>query len=311
MGRPSLLIHEENSPRRGRARGALTASLAAGATVLLAGCSADARDTLQRGWLPSTKDTTDQTGRIMELWNGSWIAAWAVGFFVWGLILWVVVAYRRRRGETGLPAQVRYHIPLEICYTIVPLMMVGVLFFFTARDQAAIASVEAEPAHTVNAVGKQWSWDFNYVDEDVYETGVQAQLTGEEGVEEELPTLYLPVGERVRFVLTSRDVNHSFWIPAFLQKLDVIPGVQNQFQVVPQKIGDYRGKCAELCGEYHASMLFNVRVVSRADYEAYLQTLRDRGQTGQLGAELGRSDNADQDGAKTPGENSLEGGNVP
>jgi cytochrome c oxidase subunit 2 len=267
--------------------------VAAAAAVSLSGCS----EQVKKGFLPSDEGVTNQTGRIMSLWNGSWIAALAVGVLVWGLILWCIVAYRRRRDEVGVPAQVRYHIPLEILYTAVPLMMVTVLFFYTARDQAAIASVEETPDVTINVVGKQWSWDFNYVDEDVYESGVQAELTGEPGVQETVPTLYLPVGERVEFIVTARDVIHSFWIPAFLYKMDMIPGVQNKFQITPQREGTYTGKCAELCGEFHSEMLFSVKVVSRAEYDAYIQELRDRGQTGSLDTNLGRSETNEGEGA--------------
>ena len=89
----------------------------------------------------------------------------------------------------------------------------------------------------INVVGKQWSWDFNYVDEQVHETGAQAILTGEPGAEETIPTLYLPVGERVQFYLTARDVIHSFWVPQFLQKMDMIPGRVNTFQVTPTQEG--------------------------------------------------------------------------
>jgi len=278
VGRPPLRSHEHWIRRA-----ALLTGVAAGA-VILSGCT----DQVERGWMPSDRGTTNQTDRIIDLWNGSWVAALAVGVLVWGLTLWCVVAYRRRRGETGLPVQVRYHLPLEILYTLVPLMMVGVLFFYTARDQSAIAATDEKPDLTINVVGKQWSWDFNYVDDDVYDTGIQAKLDGTPSPETEVPTLYLPVNKRIEFKLASRDVIHSFWIPAFLYKLDVIPGVQNKFQVVPQKIGDFKGKCAELCGEYHSEMLFNVKVVSEADYEAHVADLRSRGQTGQLGSDLDR-----------------------
>ncbi|WP_431308263.1 hypothetical protein [Demequina litorisediminis] len=74
---------------------------------------------------------------------------------------------------------------------------------------------------------------------------MQAQLTGEEGVEETLPTLYLPVNETVHFYLDSRDVIHSFWIPAFLYKEDTVPGRTNEWQVTPTQTGTYQGKCAE------------------------------------------------------------------
>ncbi len=212
-----------------------------------------------------------------------------MGVLVWGLILWCIVAYRRRRDDTGLPVQIRYHLPLEILYTVVPLIMVAVLFYFTARDQSAIADTSAKPDVTINVVGKQWSWDFNYLDADVYDTGVQGLLNGKRGVESQLPTLYLPVGKRVEFELTARDVIHSFWIPAFLYKMDVIPGVNNHFQVIPQREGTFKGKCAELCGEYHSDMLFNVKVVSQAEYDQHMADLKARGQTGQLPNDIGRT----------------------
>ncbi|MEJ2578927.1 MAG: hypothetical protein P8Z68_07485, partial [Kineosporiaceae bacterium] len=91
--------------------------LAGALPLALSACSESAA----RGWEPSTRDTTNQTGRIIDMWVGSWIAALAVGVFVWGLIIWAVLVYRRRRGETGYPAQVRYNVPIEIVYTVVPL----------------------------------------------------------------------------------------------------------------------------------------------------------------------------------------------
>jgi cytochrome c oxidase subunit 2 len=254
------------------------------AVLLLSGCN----ETVRTGWEPSTRDTTNMTGRIMDLWVGSWIAALSVGVLVWGLIFWCVIAYRRRRDDTGYPAQIRYHIPIEILYTVVPLMMVGVLFYYNARDESAIADTSATPDVTIGVVGKQWSWDFNYLDSGVYDSGVQATLTGQPGAEKTLPTLYLPVGKRVEFQITSRDVMHSFWVPAFLYKLDAIPGVQNKFQIVPGRTGDYKGKCSELCGEFHSEMLFNVKVVSQAEYDKHMQDLKNAGQTGQLDPNLGR-----------------------
>lgn len=274
-----------SSISRPRALGkALAGALALGLTSLVAGCSTG----IENGALPSTPEITNQTGRIITLWNGSWIAALTVGVITWGLILWAVVVYRKRKGDSKLPVQTRANIPLELMYTIVPLLMIGVLFKYTAEDISAIKDTSETPDIHINVVGKQWSWDFNYVDDDVYDPGVQASLTGEEGVEETLPTLYLPVDERVEFTLDSRDVIHSFWVPAFLFKMDVIPGRTNVFQVIPEREGLYQGKCAELCGEYHSDMLFNVAVVSREEYEAHMDLLRERGQTGELGSGLDR-----------------------
>ncbi|GEA89138.1 aa3-type cytochrome oxidase subunit II [Cellulomonas cellasea] len=283
-------MHSQN-PRRHQRPAVRWATLVAVVSIALAGCSAE----VQRGWLPgsSEAEVTDHTGRITNLWVGSWIAALIVGVITWGLMLWCITVYRKRKNDNTLPVQLRYHVPLEVMYVILPLIMVGVLFYYTARDMSAITDVSEEPDLTVHVIGKQWSWDFNYVDDQVYDTGQQAQDIGEPGVLAEQPTLYLPVDETVRFELDSRDVNHSFWIPVFLYKLDVIPGFTNEFQVTPQEVGEYTGKCAELCGEYHASMLFNVKVVERDEYDAHIEDLRERGQTGELGLEYSRVQDLD------------------
>jgi cytochrome c oxidase subunit 2 len=267
-------------------RRALVGVLVVAATLVLSGCS----DTLWRGFLPgdSANEVTDQTGRIATLWRGSWVAALLVGLLTWGLILWCVAVYRKRKNDDTLPVQLRYHVPLEVMYVVLPIVMVGVLFFFTARDTAAITSTDADADLHVQVIGKQWSWDFNYLDDDVYDTGVQAQDLSSPGALDEQVTLYLPVDETVEFTLDSRDVIHSFWVPAFLFKMDAIPGRTNTFQVTPTALGEYRGKCAELCGEYHSAMLFNVKVVTREEYDAHIDELRAAGQTGQLGMDLSR-----------------------
>ena len=272
--------------RAGRRRG-ITALLGALTVLALSGCaSGELRGDASTGWLPPA--VTEDGDRVTNLWIGAWITLIGVGLLVIGLIVWCVVAYRRRKDDTQLPVQLRYNIPIEILYTVVPMLMVVVFFYYTARDEAALIDTSQEPDVTVNVVGKQWSWDFNYLEDDVHEVGTQAILTGEPGAEETIPTLYLPVGERVEFVLTTRDVIHSFWVPAFLHKMDMIPGRVNRFQVVPTQEGQFKGKCAELCGAYHSQMLFNVNVVSREEYEAHMADLRAAGQTGLLNNTLNR-----------------------
>jgi cytochrome c oxidase subunit II len=242
---------------------------------------------------------TNQTDRITNMWVGSWIAALIVGIITWGLIIWCVIAYRKRKDDNTLPIQTRYHLPLEIMYTIVPIVMVGVLFFFTQRDMTEIRATDAEPDVTIEVIGKQWSWDFNYLDSGVYDSGQHATNVGSlenelggVGTNSEFPTLYLPINETVEFHLESRDVIHSFWIPAFLDKVDMIPFRTNVWQVTPTREGVYAGKCAELCGEFHSGMLFNVKVVSREEYDAHMQDLADLGQTGELGVDLNRQQSA-------------------
>ncbi|MFF1383273.1 cytochrome c oxidase subunit II [Arthrobacter sp. NPDC058288] len=269
--------------------------LALAGALALTGCSPE----VQRGWLPTERGTTNHTDRIMDLWVNSWIAALVVGIITWGLMVWCIVAYRRRKGTVGFPRQTSFNLPLEVFYLTIPLFMVLVFFYFTDRDQQAIDN-RSEPADVVVDVrGKQWAWDFNYkqgevISEDVHEAGVQAHLTGAEVDKEKLPTLYLPVNKSVDLELNSRDVIHSFWVPAFLQKRDMIPGKTNYIRFTPTKEGTYDGKCAELCGEYHSEMLFRVKVVSETEFQAHMDQLRQDGNTGLLGEEYDRNPNLNE-----------------
>jgi len=261
----------------------------AGAVALLAsGCSTD----ISTGFLTSDAGVTNKTGELIAFWNGSWIALLTVGVLVWGLMIWALIAYRKRKDDHELPVQLQYHVPLELMYTVIPIVMIGVLFVFSQRTIESVQALDENPDLTVSIYGKQWSWDFNYVDYDVHYSGERVELTGEEGVADELPTLYLPVDQNVQFEVNSRDVNHAFWIPAFVyKKTDMIPGRTNIFQVTPTKEGVYMGKCAELCGEFHSEMLFRVAVVSMDEFEKQMQALRDAGNVGILGDELNRYGN--------------------
>lgn len=258
--------------------------------VALSGCS---MDEIKRGWLPSTPEMTDHTGMMMSLWTGSWIAAWIVGAIAWGMMFWCMIVYRRRKGDTSLPVQLRYHMPFEIMFTIIPIMMVVVLFIFTARDMKAINAVDLndKSAEQIQVIGKRWAWDFNYTSAGVYATSEQVPLNGTDGPQKLVPTLYLPVNKTVTLKIDSRDVDHSFWVPAFLYKRDMIPGeTKSYYQFKPQVEGVYPGKCAELCGEYHSEMIFQVAVVSQAEFDKQMADLRAKGQTGELALNLGRSD---------------------
>jgi cytochrome c oxidase subunit 2 len=277
----TLPRHDGSSARMTR-RALFITGLAITCTLVLSGCG----ESVRRGFLPH--GVTSQSSSIVNLWDGSWLAALGVGVLVWGLIGWCVVAYRRRKDDIGLPEQLRYNVPIEILYTVVPVFMVAVLFFYTAKLETAQMDVSAKPDVTVNVVAKQWNWDFNYIDAGTFETNTMVALTGKPGVAATLPALYLPVNRRVEFVLTSRDVIHSFWVPQFLRKLDVIPGKVNRFQIVPTEIGTFQGKCAELCGAFHSNMLFQVKVVSLADYNAHMAELRARGNIGMLSNSLSR-----------------------
>src|SRR5690606_3598987 len=153
---------------------------------------------------------TNHTERITGLWSTGWTILMVVGLITWGLLLWALVVYRRRRGQTSMPVQLRYNMPIEFLYTVVPFILVIGFFAFTARDQAAIES-EPEGGSDIHiaAFGKQWSWDFNYLDHDVHVSGMQAQYGPDGTIDgQNVPTLVLPVGQSVQIDLEARDVIH-------------------------------------------------------------------------------------------------------
>jgi cytochrome c oxidase subunit 2 len=255
-------------PRPALRRAAVVALL--GALVFLAGCSAQTQQEWKNLAMPDP--ATEQADHIFYLWRYAWIAALITGVIVWGLIFWVVVRYRRK-SDDEIPIQTRYNLPLEIFYTIAPIIMVIVFFAHTVKVQDAVLDDSVEPDHTIEVVGQQWSWTFNYTGEEA----VDSQNVYTSGTASNIPTLYLPVDETTRFNLHSPDVIHNFGIPGFLMRMDVIPGRVNHYAIKPTRTGEYAGKCYELCGVYHQRMLFNVKVVSSADYEAHLQDLEAAG----------------------------------
>ena len=263
--------------------------------VILAGCSQQQL----RGFLPGTPGITNHTDGITGLWVTSWIVLLGVGLVTWGLIIWAAIVYRRRKGQTGLPVQLRYNLPIEIFYTIVPLILVLGFFAFTVKEQNSIENPIKNPDVKVEVYGKRWAWDFNYDNvgpgnKGVNSPGVQAQQleNGDGGIDPtKIPVLYLPVNKSVQIKIESRDVAHSFWVVDFLYKKDNIPGKDNYMYFTPTKEGTYQGKCAELCGDYHSLMLFQVKVVPQAEYDAYIQSLVDKGQTGIRGPEYNTNTN--------------------
>ena len=234
------------------------------------GCTSNAFTRL--GW---PAPITSQGQVALTLWQGSWIAAWIVGAVVWGMIIWAIIFHRKKRGQAPPPHQVRYNLPIEMLYTVVPFIMVGVLFFFTARDENYIDSLSAKPNVTVNVIGYQWSWQFQYRDYPVpgsptgYVTENGEPWSPQTG-NSQLPVLELPYHKVVRFNLVSTDVIHAFWIIPFEFKRDVIPGHPNHFQVDLTKAYTGIGRCTELCGLYHSRMLFRVKIVSPAQFNLWI-----------------------------------------
>lgn len=213
---------------------------------------------------------TPQANQMYDLWIGSVIAALAVGVFVWGLIFWCIIRYRKRGDQ--LPVQTRFNMPMEFLYTIAPILVVSVLFYYTAVVQTDVDRLSEDPDVTVEVVAFKWNWQFNYRDGVGEDANTVASTVGSSDI---IPVLVVPSERTVRFEETSTDVIHSFWVPELLFKRDVFPGsIRNQFEVTIQQNGAYVGRCAELCGTYHSMMNFELRVVSPEQYDRFLDEKR-------------------------------------
>tara|TARA_B100001971_G_scaffold26773_1_gene21146 strand:+ start:507 stop:1418 length:912 start_codon:yes stop_codon:yes gene_type:complete len=286
----------------------------AAAALVLAGCTPTELNGFLPGFVEDGTPATNHTEMISGLWVNSWIVLLAVGVITWALMGWAAIAYRRRKGQTGLPVQLRYNMPIEIFYTIVPFILVIGFFAFTARDQAIIETQYEGPDVSITAIGKQWAWDFQYNGDEednsdaVWTMGIQAQPDKAGNIDQEaLPTLYLPVDQTVQIKLQSRDVIHSFWVVDFLYKKDMYIGKDNYWSFTPTREGTYAGRCAELCGEYHSMMLFTVQVVSADEYEDYLASLEAKGQTGDINDAYDRLQNTPNDPTDPSVQQSDEG----
>jgi cytochrome c oxidase subunit II len=222
-------------------------------TALLTACSS-------RGGAPDP--ASSQGEDVLDLWRILLGAGVVLGALVTGLVLWSVVRYRRPRsaGADDLPKQTDANIPIEVFYTVVPLVIVAVLFGLTMRTQDRMAREGDAVDLAVEVTGFQWGWRFRYPAQGVTVIGDANQP----------PTLVLPVGASVRLRLAAADVVHSFFVPAFLVKKDLIPGVDNTIEVRPTEVGRFPGFCAEFCGLDHWRMTFDVEVVEPEAFQAFV-----------------------------------------
>ena len=231
------------------------------APFVLSGCSLSSF-----GAYPSAT----QTGRsTFHLWQGFTIGAIVVGAITLSLIIYAALRYRAKREHEGsVPRQVQYHLPMEITYTVIPIIIVFVLFAFTVvveNEVTALPSVT--PDNTIQVQAFQWGWRFTYPGFTVI------------GQTTQTPVMEMPEGQNVRIVLTSSDVVHGFYIRQFNFSRYALPGVINQFTFNAQTLGTYFGQCTQLCGLYHSLMWFKVEVVTPAAYQKFLADGKKKAKT--------------------------------
>ncbi|MFT7873706.1 MULTISPECIES: aa3-type cytochrome oxidase subunit II [Amycolatopsis] len=249
------------------------AALAVLVALTATGCSGD--EILRFGW---PVGVTEQANQMRTLWTWTVVAALVVGVIVWALIFWTATFHRKKKTADGepeeLPRQFQYNIPLELFTVVVPTIMVCVLFFFTATTESKVLDKVPNPDVKVQVVAFQWNWEFKYEDANAAKPDGSGQVStvGSSG---EIPLLVLPVGKTIQYDLVSTDVIHSFWVPEFNFKRDVMPNPEknnqdSSFQNKIDREGSFVGRCAELCGTYHSVMNFEVRALSADKFDQYI-----------------------------------------
>jgi cytochrome c oxidase subunit 2 len=203
-------------------------------------------------WLPTS--ASEEFDRIQAIY---WFVT-AISIAIFSLVTAVVVfsvwKWRVPLDDDADGPPIHGHTGLEIAWTAVPAVLVTAIGIFSAIVLARNGEAGTRPLE-VQAIGQQFAWKFVYSDYGDLTTG----------------ELVLPVGQETRFTTTAVDVIHSFWVPNFGQKMDAVPGVELTILVTPKRTGEFAVVCAELCGLGHATMRAKARVVTRAEFDDWVQ----------------------------------------
>ncbi len=234
-------------------------------SVLLGGCTVPTFGAFR--W------ATTQGHDEFKLFVGFAVAGLVVAVIVWGLMFWAIARYRRKGDE--IPRHFHENIPLEILYTALPVVIIGILFYFTVVTENEVDATP-HPNEIVHVLAYRWGWRFTYENSSgvsqgvVIQTAALPKLLAQPATSKQYPQLVLPEGEAVRIVLDSADVVHGFYVPAFNFSRYAMPGFTNRFDFNPTQIGVFPAQCTQYCGLYHSEMLFSVRVVSPASFTKWL-----------------------------------------
>jgi len=197
---------------------------------------------------------SSQAGPIDTLFRFHFVAISFLFALIMVFLLYSFVAFRRKPDDEEEGPHVHSNTPLEVAWTIVPLLFVIGLGIWAAFILTEITEAQ-EGEMPVSVKGQQWAWTFAYPD--YPEAGSSARLV-------------LPVDKPVRLEMTSADVLHSFWVPEFRVKQDLVPGRMTILRITPTEIGNYKVRCAEICGFDHTHMVAEIEIVSQADFDQWV-----------------------------------------
>lgn len=248
-------------------------------SALSISATANAEQSLQ---LNLTRGVTDISNKVYDLHMLVFYICLAIGVVVFGAMFWSILRHRKSRGVK--PATFHDNVKVEIAWTIIPF-----LILFAMAIPATITLIKMDDTSdsdlSVLVTGSQWRWHYSYLEYDVEFQSIMA--TPREQIYGRLPQtenyllevdrpLVIPTGKKVRFLITSDDVIHSWWVPAFAVKKDANPGYINEAWTRVDEPGIYRGQCAELCGRDHAFMPVVVIAKEPADFEAWVRGEEER-----------------------------------
>ena len=226
--------------------------------------------------LNMTQGVTEISGKVYHLHMTILYICCAIGVVVFGVMIYAMINHRKSKGAVA--AHFHESTKVEIAWTIIPFVIL-ILMAIPATKTLIAMEDPSNADLTIKVTGSQWKWHYSYFNQDVEFFSMLAtpreqiegsQEKGEHYLLEVDKPLVLPTNRKVRFLMTSEDVIHSWWVPAFAVKKDANPGFINEAWTRVDKPGIYRGQCAELCGKDHGFMPIVVQVLPEAEFDQWL-----------------------------------------
>ena len=237
---------------------------------------------MKADWLAlnMTRGATDISNEVFELHMLIFWICVAIGVVVFGVMFYSMYAHTKKKNPVAATFHENHKV--EIAWTIIPFLILIAMAIPASKTLVKIYDDEAGDLN-IQVTGYQWKWQYNYLEDDVsFFSNLSTDMDeinnlvpkGENYLQEVDEMVLIPVGKKVRFLITANDVIHSWWMPAFAIKQDAIPGFVNTAWTKVDKPGIYRGKCTELCGKNHGFMPIVVKVVEQSEYDEWVSGKR-------------------------------------